>query len=101
MTNACCCIDYDDGFAVVSQDTQRRARKAHLCAACGSSIAVGSTYMQCDGLCDGHWLRDRVCVPCYRIAQTMFPCGYCFETMRADFLECHGWDYVTGKERKP
>lgn len=60
-----CTIDdsYDDEPSVW-RNTQRRARKPHVCATCRRTIAPGETYRVHVAIFDGYASTDKACADC-------------------------------------
>lgn len=50
--------------AVVWNEEQRTAAKAHKCTECYRDIQAGERYRHISSLHDGHWRRDRMCAHC-------------------------------------
>ena len=92
----CCCIDVDDPVQLARHDI-RKARKEHKCEECGEPIAKGQRYEYSSTLFDAMWSHQKTCLPCVGIRRDFFSCGFYYGRLREDFIECQGWDYVTGK----
>jgi len=87
MTDSCICVDTDDGEPVAILDQRVvRARKAYRCDECDGEIAVGEKYESIKLVCDGI-SRHKTCIPCLRIRESMFQCGWIFGEVWADIIE--------------
>jgi len=99
MNDSCCCIDAHDN-PEFSKQAIKKARKQYRCIECGELIQKGDTYHCFSGIWDGQWDHMRTCIPCAQIRNDLFSCGFIFGEMREHFLECNGWDYITGEEQE-
>ena len=98
MMYSCCCIDPCVGdTASFHQATVRMARKAHICGECNEVIQPGEKYELTSSIFDGAWDHWKTCWFCLAIRRDFFTYGWYYGMLRDDFLECNGWDYVTGK----
>lgn len=60
--------DYDDGERPdVWRESTHRARKQHRCDECRMPIVVGTVYVRCVGMYDGHWYGARVHPDCFAL----------------------------------
>lgn len=61
-----CSIDYDDHDDAPSvwRNTDRRARKPHVCATCHRRIERGEAYRVHASILDGHATTEKACADC-------------------------------------
>lgn len=62
-----CDIDFGDPASVWDERLVGRARKKHRCDTCGTTIAVGSSYLSCFYVCDGYASTEKQCIACRTI----------------------------------
>jgi len=59
-----CMIDDAEDFAVIWEETERKARKTHKCTECRREINKGERYLTIASLCDSKWWNYRHCQHC-------------------------------------
>lgn len=61
--------DYDEPFTLW-HNTQRRARKPHVCATCRRTIDRGETYRVHVSILDGYTSTEKACADCTAVIDT-------------------------------
>lgn len=61
----------------IYQETERKARKPHVCYECGSQIFPGERYTVSKGLWEGVFEEYKRCLICQQLASKYTGC-YCF-----------------------
>jgi hypothetical protein len=70
----CCPLQEADETCTVWNETDRRARKEHVCDECREPITRGELHKYITSLFDGHWDTYRMCLLCDEIGDH-FSCG--------------------------
>ena len=91
MFDACICDRPDEMEQLLSR-SQRVARKPHECGECGHTIDPGDTYEVDATVFDGEFCTHKTCLPCVRVRDSMFACGWVYGEVWRDIHEqyCRG-----------
>ena len=77
MDDNCICIDVDEYSTIISNKVIK-ARKSHFCEECKEFILPGQKYERNVNKYDGKLFVNKTCLPCLRIRNDYFKCGYYF-----------------------
>lgn len=72
--DVCLDMDYDSDYAEFYREVARKARKAHECCECKSTIEPGQPYWYATGKNDGDVWQAKTCATCYEIRRALV-CG--------------------------
>ena len=86
MFDSCLCVDPDEVVTLLSRN-RRTARKPHKCGECGCTIQPGETYEADSTVFDRKFTVYKTCLPCLRIRQSLFRCGWYYGGLWEDIHE--------------
>ena len=84
---SCTCeidFDYGDCGPEAFSETDRKARKEHICGECGRTIHPGETYHYESGIWEGEPKSHKTCADCLSLCDAFF-CSYIYERLWEDF----------------
>ena len=88
MFDSCICIEPDEVVSLLSR-RRRVARKEHTCIECRHPIQPGDVYEVDTTADEGEITTYKTCLPCLRVRESMFECGWYYGGIWDDIHEIY------------
>lgn len=88
-TVECSCVYVENDGDVCAFERHKivKAKKAHKCSECGTSISAGEKYEYSAGKWDGEIFVNKTCQTCLDIRKVIFCNGFCYGAIMVDLRE--------------
>ena len=87
MFDSCICVELDCQNEFSSDPVIYRARKVHICGECCEEIQIGDRYEYASGKCEGRFWTAKTCLPCKRVRDSLFTCGWAYGEIWSEIHE--------------